>query len=173
MENNKFNKFYSKKSVIDLIEQIRSHRITGNTMSYNTMDKDWYEALIKHLSERDITDEERKKVDHILSANPEILKQDEEQFAIEKEGLKEVEFNSSNIPLKKSGINAAGKSLKNIVFASIFLILFTTIGIFNSLSSNDPETIKNTYLFIGIASLICNISILYNLYSAGDHLENS
>ena len=168
MENNKFNKFYSKKSVIDLIEQIRSHRITGNTM-----DKDWYEALIKHLTERDITDEERKIVDHILSANPEILKQDEEQWRIEKERLKEIAFNSSNSSLKKSGINSAGTSLKNIVYAAILLILFTTIGIFISVSSKDPETIKNTYLFLGIVSLICNISILYNLYSAGDHLENS
>jgi len=168
MENNKFNKFYSKKSVIDLIEQIRSHRIKGNTM-----DKDWYEALIKHLSERDVTDEERKKVDHILSANPELLKTEEEQFAIEMKRLKEIAFNSSNISLKKSGINAAGKSLKNIVYAAILLILFTTIGIFFSVSSKDPETIKNTYLFLGIVSLICNISILYNLYSAGDHLENS
>jgi hypothetical protein len=168
MENNKFNKFYSKKSVIDLIEQIRSHRIKGNTM-----DKDWYEALIKHLSERDITDEVRKKVDHILSANPEILKNDEEQFAIEMKRLKETTFNSSNISLKKSGINAAGKSLKNIVYAVILLILFTTIGVFLSVSLKDPETIKYTYLFLGIVSLICNISILYNLYSAGDHLENS
>ena len=168
MENNKFNKFYSKKLVVDLIEQIRSHRIKGITM-----DKDWYEALIKHLSERDITDEERKKVDHILSANPELLKTDEEQFAIEMKRLKEIAFNSSNISLKKSGINAAGKSLKNIVYAAILLILFTTIGIFFSVSSKDPETIKNTYLFLGIVSLICNISILYNLYSAGDHLENS
>ncbi len=168
MENNKFNKFYSKKSVVDLIEQIRSHRIKGNTM-----DKDWYEALIKHLSERDITDEERKKVDHILSASPELLKTDEEQFAIEMKRLKEIAFNSSNISLKKSGINAAGKSLKNIVYAAILLILFTTIGIFFSVSSKDPETIKNTYLFLGIVSLIFNISILYNLYSAGDHLENS
>ena len=173
MENNKFNKFYSKKSVIDLIEQIRSHRITGNKISYNTMDKDEYEALIKHLSERDITDEERKILDYILSANPEILKQDEEQFALEKKRLKEVAINSSNITLKKSGINAAGKSLKNIVYAAILLILFTTIGIVISVSSKDPETIKNTYLFLGIVSLIFNISILYSLYLAGDHLENS
>ena len=168
MENNKFNKFYSKKSVIDLIEQIRSHRITGSTI-----DKEWYEGLKKHLSERDITDEERKIVDHILSATSEVLKQDEEQFAIEKERLKEIAFNSSNSSLKKSGINSAGTSLKNIVYAAILLILFTTIGIFISVSSKDPETIKNTYLFLGVVSLICNISILYNLYSAGDHLENS
>ena len=165
----KKNKFYSKKSVIDLIEQIRSHRITGSTI-----DKDWYEALIKHLTERDITDEERKIVDRILSANPEILKQDEEQWRIEKERLKEIAFNSSNSALKKSGINSAGTALKNIVYAVLLLILFTTTGIFISVSSTaDKETINNTYLFLGIISLICNISILFNLYSAGDHLENS
>jgi hypothetical protein len=168
MENNKFNKFYSKKSIINLIEQIRSHRITGSTI-----DKDWYEALIKHLAERDITDEERKIVDHILSADPEILKQDKKQLTIEMGRLNDVAFNSSNISLKKCGIHSAGTSLKNIVYAAIFLILFTTIGIFISVSSKDPETIKNTYLFLGIVSLICNISILFNLYSAGDHLENS
>ena len=143
MENNKFNKYYSKKPVSDLIVQLRTHRITGSTL-----DKEWYEGLKKHLSERDITDEERKKVDHILSANPEILKTDEEQFAIEMKRLKEIAVNSSNISVKKSGINAAGKSLKNIVYAAILLILFTTIGIVISVSSKDPETIKNTYLFL-------------------------
>jgi hypothetical protein len=168
MENNRFNKFYSKKYVRDLIVELRTHRITGNTL-----DKEWYEGLKKHLSERDITYEERKIVDHILSATSEVLKQDEEQFAIEKERLKEIAFNSSNSALKKSGINSAGTSLKNIVYAAILLIFFTTIGIFISVSSTDPETIKNTYLFLGVVSLICNISILYNLYSAGDHLENS
>ena len=167
MENNKFNKFYSKKSVSDLIDQIRSHRITSS------MDKDWYEALIKHLSERGITDEEKKIVDHILSANSEILKQDEEQFAIEKKRLNEIAINSPDIPLMKSGINAAGKSIKNIVYAAILLISFTSIGIFISFFSKDPKTIENTYLFLGIVSLICNISILYSLYSAGNHLENS
>ena len=168
MENNRFNKFYSKKYVRDLIVELRTHRITGNTL-----DKEWYEGLKKHLSERDITYEERKILDNILSANPEILKQDEEQLAIETKRLKEVAINSSNISLKKSGISAAGKSLKNIVYAAILLILFTAIGIFISVSSKDPETIKNSYLFLGIVSLICNISILYSLYLAGDHLENS
>jgi hypothetical protein len=101
------------------------------------------------------------------------ISNDEENLAIENERLKEIAFNSSNSSLKKSGIYSAGTSLKKIVYAAILLILFTTIGIFISVSSKDPETIKNTYLFLGIVSLICNISILYNLYSAGDHLENS
>ena len=101
------------------------------------------------------------------------ISNDEEHLAIENERLKEIAFNSSNSSLKKSAINSAGTSLKKIVYDVILLILFTTIGIFISVSSKDPETIKNTYLFLGIVSLICNISILYNLYSAGDHLENS
>ena len=168
MENNKFNKFYSKKSVIDLIEQIRSHRITGNTM-----DKDWYEALIKHLSERDITAEERKIVDHILSADAEILKQEDPTYQMDMKSLMAVEINSSNITLKISGINAAGKSLKNIVYNAIILFLCTTIGIFIAVSSKDAEIRNNLFILIGIVSLIFNILILTSLYSAGDHLENS
>lgn len=167
MENNKYNKYYSKKSVNDLIGQIISHRITGATI-----DKEWYEALKKHLSERNITDEERNMIDYILSADPEVLKQ-EQQNSIEIKNLSKVEINSSDIFLKSSGINAAGKSLKNIVYIAIILILSTTIGIFISISSRDLDTIKNTYIFIGIVSLICNILILYTLYIAGDHLENS
>ena len=62
MEDNKFNKFYSKKSTSDLIEQIRAHRINGYGL-----DKEWFEALILHLSERDISTEERQTVNNILS----------------------------------------------------------------------------------------------------------
>ena len=68
MENNKFNKFYSTKSVNELLEKLRSHRITGSTL-----DKEWFEGLKQHLIERDITDEERKILEHILSAELEIL----------------------------------------------------------------------------------------------------
>lgn len=76
MKNNKFNKFYSKKSVKELLGQLRSHRITGSTL-----DKEWYEGLKQNLYEREITAEERKIVEHILSADPEILKTEELQEA--------------------------------------------------------------------------------------------
>lgn len=154
MENNKYNKYYSKKAVSVLIGQIIYHRITGATI-----DKEWYEALKKHLSERNITDKERKIVGHILSADPEVLKQEQQ--------------NSSDIFLKTSGINAAGKSLKNIIYVAIILILSTTIGIFVDVSSKDLDTIQNIYIFIGIISLFCNFLILNTLYTAGDYLENS
>lgn len=161
MENNKFNKFYSKKSVSDLIVKLRTHRIRPH------LDKEWFEGLKKHLSERDITDEERKIVEHILSLNSEEIEQEEEKR------LRDVAINSSNISIRKSGINAAGKSLKHIVYAAVLLILFTTFGIIISVTSKDPEKIQLTYLFLGIISLVCNISILISLYLAGDHLENS
>lgn len=73
MENNKFNKFYSKKSVKDLIEQLRSHII-----SKNILDKEWYEALKLHLLDRELTNEEREVVHHLLSADPDTLKTEEE-----------------------------------------------------------------------------------------------
>ena len=76
MENNKFNKFYSKKTVKVLLGQLRSHRINGSTL-----DIEWYEGLKQHLSERDITDEERRIFEHILSADTEILKTEEAQEA--------------------------------------------------------------------------------------------
>jgi VIT1/CCC1 family predicted Fe2+/Mn2+ transporter len=88
MDNNKFNKFYSKKSVSDLIGQLRQHRITGTSM-----DKEWYEALKTHLSERDLTEETRKIVDHILLADPDILRTEEK----EEEKLKATETNNQSI----------------------------------------------------------------------------
>ena len=40
-------------------------------------------------------------------------------------------------------------------------------------SSRDMKTIRNTYVFIGLLSLVFNIVILTLLYSAGDNLEKA
>ena len=169
MKNSKFNTFYSTKPVAELIEQLWYHRIKVKKIDKEwfvalkvhlsekemlTLDKEWFEALKVHLSEREMSTEDRKTVNYILS---DILS----------------EINSSDNSLEISGINAAGKSLKNIVYTAIILILCATVGIFISVNSSDLETIKNTYIFLGIVSLICNLLILSSLYSAGDHLENS
>jgi hypothetical protein len=83
MDNNKFDKFYSSKSVSELIIQLRTQRITAGT----TIDKEWtkvqrkeffeavewYEGLKLHLSRRGLSAEARKMVDHILSSDPETL----------------------------------------------------------------------------------------------------
>ena len=56
MSRNKFDDFYFKKSISELIEKLRSHRITGNTM-----DNEWYEALKTHLKvRRELSENERK-----------------------------------------------------------------------------------------------------------------
>src|SRR4051794_13202410 len=71
MENNKYDKFYSKKSVSELIGQLHSHRISGSSL-----DKEWYEALKVHLAERELSDEAKKSIDHILSSDPDTLKKE-------------------------------------------------------------------------------------------------
>jgi len=84
MDNNKFNKFYAKKPISELIVQLRTHRITGTTM-----DKEWYEGLIAHLKERELSPETRKLIDNILSTDPETLRNEEkpELSLIEKETI--------------------------------------------------------------------------------------
>jgi len=71
MSTNKFDTFYTKKSIAELIEKLQLHRITGKTM-----DEKWYEALIVHFPKRELTDEQSKTIEHILNTDPEILKQE-------------------------------------------------------------------------------------------------
>jgi hypothetical protein len=163
MEDNKFNKFYYKKSISELIKVLHSHRITGSTL-----DKEWYEALKIHLSERELDGNSRMVVEKILNTDPETLKKEEET-----ESYRENEIILSNETLSKNNINAAGKSLKKIVTIVIVLILCTILGVLISLISKDFEVIVTSYMFLGIASLICYILILNSLYDAGDYLENA
>ena len=83
MEDNKYNRHYSKKQVSELLGQIRTHRITGTSL-----EKEWYEGLISHLRERDLTQEERNLFNHIMSADTTTLKTEEKQ----EELLKEKEY---------------------------------------------------------------------------------
>ena len=167
METNKFNKFYSKKPVSELIEQLRSHRITGSRL-----DKDWYEALKIHLSEREISTNERETVNHILSDdfNKELESIKKQNIEFEKEQKTQ---NNSNLVINPSNIIAAGKAIKGVVYVVVTMTIFAIIAIIVASSSRDIDSIKNTYIFMGAASLICNIIILVQLYSAGDNLENS
>ncbi len=167
MENNKFNKFYSKKPVAELIEQLRSHRITGSTL-----DKDWFEALKKHLTEREISTEERQTVIHILSDDfiKEVESTKKQKIELEKEQETQ---NISNLIINPSNIISAGRNIKSVVYVVLVMTLFAIIAILTASNSTNPDTIKNAYLFLGAASLICNIIILLQLHSAGDNLENS
>lgn len=168
MVNNKFNKLYSKKTVSDLLKQLLSHK-----NSESILELEWHDALLIHLSERELHEDSRIIFEKIMNSEPETLKLEKQKILIDINNLSEIAIKSSSIRLKKSGINAAGKSLKNIVYTAIILIFCAIGGIFVSVTSNDSETIKNIYIFLGFVSLICNLIILNSLYSAGDILENS
>ncbi|MDP3644341.1 MAG: hypothetical protein Q8S54_14275 [Bacteroidota bacterium] len=85
MDNNKFDKFYSSKSVSELIIQLRTQRITGSTIDkeWTKVQRNeffevmkWHEGLKSHLSRRVLSAEARKMVDHILSSDPETLRKE-------------------------------------------------------------------------------------------------
>ena len=161
MENNQFNKFYSKKPITELIEQLRAHRI-----NVNRLDKDWFEALKVHLSEREISTKERQTVNHILSDDFDQIK---EIDSLNKQKI----HKHSKLIVNPTNIISAGRNIKSVVYVVLAMILFAVGAILTASNSTNPDTIKNAYLFLGATSLVCNIIILFQLHSAGDNLENS
>jgi len=82
MDNNKFDKFYSSKSVSELIVQLRTQKIATASFDEKLTKVqrkeffealEWYEGLESHLSKRVLSAEARKMVDYILSSDPETL----------------------------------------------------------------------------------------------------
>jgi hypothetical protein len=79
---------------------------------------------------------------------------------------------SSSLELNPRSIIAAGKAIKSAVYFLIIMLVFVFIIVMIASSSEDIKTIIGLYKFLGGISLIFNILILINLYSAGDNLEN-
>jgi len=124
MSKSKFDNFYFKKSISELTEKLLTHRITGSTM-----DKEWYEALIQHFSKRELTDEQKKMIEHILSTDLETLKNEKllELSKVEKDSATQISKNYDKYAISsicdwcKGEINKkaiicphCGKSPKNI-----------------------------------------------------------
>jgi hypothetical protein len=166
MEKNKYNVFYSKKLASDLLQQLLMYKITGSGI-----DEKWHEALILHLNERNLNQEERSLYVRILETPPEILKKDEQLFSNKIKEKERFEIDSSVTTKKHSEINKAGKSLKRVTLFGFCLIISSIVGIFISLSSNNLNTIKYLYQFLGGASILCYLLILNSLYEAGESLE--
>ncbi|MFN4074686.1 MAG: hypothetical protein ACK4HC_02125 [Cloacibacterium sp.] len=152
MENNKFNEFYSKKSVEELIEQLRTHRISGNFL-----DKEWYEALKKHLSERDISDEEKAIVEHILLTEPEILEKQkfEKKLINTTKNHKPTSFSIDKYP--------ALKTISKIyeIFAWIIVLITLIITIIS---------IKDSFL-LGLGILIAGGIIALGLFAIAESIK--
>ncbi|MSP70358.1 MAG: hypothetical protein EXR20_08805, partial [Bacteroidetes bacterium] len=80
--------------------------------------------------------------------------------------LKENQFNSfeeldaqkalkiKNGVIDPSNIISAGKAIKNVVYATLIMITIAVISFLIVSSSRDMGTIKNTYIFIGLLSLV-------------------
>ncbi len=155
--------------VTELIKELRTHIITGNRL-----DKEWFEALKIHIIERELSTEERQTINHILSDEFDPIKE------LESFNKQEIEFekrqkrqNHSNLIINPTKIISAGKNMKSVVYFVLILTLSAVGAILTAISSTNPDTIKNAYTFLSIATLICNIIILNLLHSAGDNLENS
>jgi hypothetical protein len=67
MNNNKYDAFYSKKPISELIEKLKNHSM---------LDEEWHEGLVQHISKRVLSNEEKKIVDHILSSESEKLRKE-------------------------------------------------------------------------------------------------
>ena len=156
MENNKFNKFYSKKSVKELLGQLRSHRITGSTL-----DKEWYEGLKQHLYERDITEEERKIVDHILSAEPEILKTEEAQ----EPNLKATEISSQPIALGTNKYPALS------TIAGIYTAFAWIVGILAIILAIYFGSKAEAGLFIALPILVVGALIVLGVLAVAESIK--
>lgn len=68
MENNKYNNYYSRKTISELIAELRLWK-------NDTTKADWYQALILHLLERELSEVERKQADNIINSDKKTLTQ--------------------------------------------------------------------------------------------------
>lgn len=115
MENNKFDKFYSKNSVDELLNKILLHN-----NSTQRLDKEWLEGLKKHLLERDLTNEQKQLYEEYISNESKIIMQDKEQ-----------EIDSNQI--EKKGPDGIGGWLILVVIGLFVSIIRIGISIFTDI----------------------------------------
>lgn len=161
MENNKYNKIYSKQSISDLILKLKNHRITGNSL-----EPDWYEALISHLKERDLSASERESIDYLLaqefindikSAKAESLAQETGADLIINPKL-----------IQDAGICILG--IFNIIIASFIINIFGFILIFKFMNR---DALMTTSVVLGTVNIIFLLMILSKIHTTGVNFKNS
>lgn len=104
---------------------------------------------------------------------PERALSEEQKKEIEEKKKKERELKNHSSAINPSNIVAAGRAIKSIVSVILIMIVIAIISILIAATSKDLQTIQRTYVFVGVVSLICNLLILIQLYSAGDNLVKS
>lgn len=142
----KQNQFCEKNNIQNIEELLST---TMKEMGFNSYDEYYY----NEFPEKALTEEQKKEI------------------AENKNVQKILKINSSAI--NPNNILSAGKAIKSVVYVTLIMILSAVFAFMIVRSSKDIDTIKNTYVFMGILSLICNIIILIQLFTAGDNLVKS
>lgn len=142
----KFDDFYSKKTVAELLEKLRIGRV-----SPEMIDKEWHSALIHHLNERQLTESEKKIKEYILSSDLEILKSDKK---IE-QTLDDEKNKSIPTSLGISGEVGRYTALKTVVgLISVLGYIVIGVGLIALL-----YLVTNGQAFIGFITLVISIVI--------------
>ena len=141
MSKNKFDDFYSKKSISELIEKLREGRINPATI-----DKEWEDALIKHLNSRGLSIIERNMVKRILTSDIETLKSDSEK--IEKDKLNATPTSNDS----ESSRYTALKTIVGLISALGYIVIILGVIVLIYLGSQGQ-------LFMGFIGLVTGVII--------------
>lgn len=155
----KFDDFYLKKSVKELLEKLRLAKITPGTM-----DKAWYEALIIHLQERELTMDEKNVLDRILSSDSDSLRTDKEVNQLLEPDLIKRESVSS-FSSSEGGRYTALKTLNGLIILLCYLIVFVGIGGFLFFMFSQNQGLH------GLVALVISIIIALLLFAYSNLIQ--
>lgn len=159
MSSSKFYKFYSKYSVPQLNDMILKHRI-----GVAKLDPQWYDALIEHIKERSLTEDEKISLKQILETEPNLLiKEPSENNSITTENI----FDTQMSNIRK--MQRAGSEIKSIGQSLWFLLIGNCLFVFGVIMSGFSVL---AYAFFGVIQIIAVIIIISKFYNAGSALES-
>ncbi len=150
----KFDDFYSKKPISELLEKFRIGKI-----SPESIDREWYEALLLHLQKRDMTSEQKNEFDRIVYSDLETLKATlKDSQSLQMEHAK-TESNFAVNNHQESNYNAL-KTVTKIISILGKVMIIIGFGLFLFLIGQDQG-------LIGFISLVISflISLLFLAFS--------
>jgi hypothetical protein len=130
MEDNKYNRKYSKESVGALLSKLRLIKTTGYDMNLA-----WIKGLIAHLSERELSEKEQTQFQHIVTSDVDVIRQ-EDGGTIYRSSVKEKYSTLRTI----SGVF--------IVFA-VIVGLVSLVGAISYFDQGEAGTIIALYTIVG------------------------
>lgn len=162
MTTNKFDNFYGRKPIIDCIKQLLAHKT--ETLA---MDMEWYEGLVEHLLSREMDEELKKMVQHIINTDATILKKENILADLE---VKDAIMAEEN-PVRAAGANLINAS-KNLFIALIAVAGSTLIRLFLLIPKNSIKTSRKSaemltavQIFFDIATAVIVLGCLFTAYS--------